>query len=939
MCPDAYAFRKHDEIYTCDLNHALPMKTLYCFILVVSLVVLNTGLWNLCAQSIPYSESKARQELESRGISEEELRIKLLEKGIDLNSLDQLTAEQALSIQSEIESAIKELEQEKLEKSSRKNIPSAVDKKSNQAGKPIGNKEPGIDDNSGIQKKDSSETPLQSGTNELEIWGHHIFKENRFKVYRFGEDQNPPGNYVLGPGDELTISIWGLSQYNDVFEIQPDGYILPSRMPRIFLKGLSLDRARKLVRDLYKRYYRFQDHQFDLSLNSSRTININVFGEVRQVGGISLPAVNTAFNVLAAAGGPTEIGSVRRIKVIRQGKTSILDVYKFMESPQVEKDFYLDHNDVLQVPVADKVVQITGAVSRPYRYELLENENLNQLLHFAGGLSEDAITKTIQIERIQNDKRVIIDVPFDDLRNKKADFALKKGDKIQVYAIQTKAEELLFVSGEVRAEAGYQFVEGMKISDLISKIDFTSESNLDIAFLKRKNTNGTFSMMRVNLNAVLGGDVKENLMLKAQDELRIYKNSNFVDQAYVSVHGAVRQEGKFNFNPKEDTRVKDLILLSGGLKSDAYNSALLYRKNPNNNKDLEVIRVQLDEIMSTENSGLNIYLKNFDSLVILSQSHFDDALYVEISGAVRNPGRYAYGKGMTLTDLVSLASGYTFFAASNRIDVFRMQVKNGESAKTVVKTISTGIPLQSGPNSSNYELEPFDIIVVRSQPEFRFQQIVQLEGEVKYPGPYALINPNERLSDLVTRAGGLSPEAFPAGATLFRSNDSIGYVVIDLNLALEKVKSHANIILKEGDYIFIPKQKDLVRIAGATNAQDLYPDKLFSNNNAISVAFQEGKSAKYYIDHYAAGISKTGDAQKVTVEHANGRIDRTRNFLFFKVYPKVTKGSVVNVGYKEQKQAKIKSEKKDVDWAKVVADSIAQATAILSLILLIDRID
>lgn len=917
------------------------MKKIRQLLFLFAFIILNGQIPNIHAQSRQLAEDRAKQELENRGISEEELKTKLLEKGIELNGLENLTAEQALEMQKQIEAAIQEIEQEKAANNHRVKAPSALSKRPETGqSKSEETPDPVLDTNRlEVPVSANSELDGKFTLKNSEIWGQHVFRDQLFKVYRFGENQKPPGTYMLGAGDQVTISIWGLSQFNDVFEIQDNGSIMPARMPRIFLKGLSLDRAKIMVRDLFKRYYRFNDNQFELSLNFSRTINVNVFGEVKQAGGLSLPAVNTAFNVLAAAGGPSSIGSVRKIKVIRKGKTSILDVYKFMENPELEKDFYLENNDVIQVPVADKVVSILGAIRRPHKYELLEAENLNRLIEYAGGLDENAITKTIQIERIQNDKRVILDVPFGELRQKKADFALKKGDKILVYSIKTAPEDLLYVSGEVRVEASYQYTPGMKLSELISKIDFTNESNLEIAFLKRRNPNATFSFVRVNVAAIRDGKAEEDVALRAQDELIIYKRSSFTDQAYVSIHGAVRQEGTFSFNPKEDTRVKDLIFMAGGLKTDAYESAILYRKNPNNSKDLEVIRVQLGELMSSDQSGQNIYLNNFDSLVVLSKSQFDEALYVEISGAIRSPGRYTYGKGMNLTDLVSLANGFTFFAESKRIDVFRMQIKNGEPAKTIVKTITTGLSLQPGGASPSFELEPFDIIVVRSQPEFQFQQIVQLEGEVIYPGPYALINPNERLSDIIIRAGGLSAEAFPAGATLYRYSDSIGYVVIDLNLALSKVKSHANIILKHGDYIFIPKQKDLVRIAGATNARDLYPDKLLSNNNAISVAYQDGKTAKYYIDHYAAGISKSGDAQKVTVEHANGRIDRTKNFLFFKVYPKVTKGAVVNVGYKDQKPAKAKSEKKQVDWAKVVADSIAQATAILSLILLIDRID
>ena len=427
--------------------------------------------------------------------------------------------------------------------------------------------------------------------------------------------------------------------------------------------------------------------------------------------------------------------------------------------------------------------------------------------------------------------------------------------------------------------------------------------------------------------------------MRAGDELVVYKQAVHSDAAYINIKGAVRHEGRFNLKPNGDIRVKDLILLAGGLRDDAFEHALLYRSKLNNKKDYEVLRLSVRDIMETGKLGQNIFLQPYDSLIILSQSNFEEAPFVEISGAVKAPGRYAYGKGISVRDIITLANGFSYFAATNRIDIFRVLIKENEPIKTIVKSITNKLSLEDNSKDAEFELEPYDLIVVRGLPEFRLQQLVQVEGEVKYPGPYALVNPNERLSDLVRRAGGFTAEAFPSGASLYRSKDSIGYVVISLDQVMSNPSSRANIILSEGDYLFIPKQKDLVRIAGATNVHDLYPEKVVSGNNAISVAYDGARSAKYYIDQFAAGVSKNGDPDKVTVEHPNGKVDRTKHFLFFKIYPKVSKGAVINVGYKEQKPERLKKDRKDVDWAKVVADSIAQATAILSLILLIDRLN
>jgi len=227
---------------------------------------------------------------------------------------------------------------------------------------------------------------------------------------------------------------------------------------------------------------------------------------------------------------------------------------------------------------------------------------------------------------------------------------------------------------------------------------------------------------------------------------------------------------------------------------------------------------------------------------------------------------------------------------------------------------------------------------VRKQPDFEMQQLVSLDGEIKYPGLYALLSPNEKISDLIQRAGGLGIEAFPEGATLYREQDDIGYIVMNLKHALGSDNSRYNLILKDKDVLYIPKKKDLVRISGATNASNLYPDKLLASNNSITVAFHNGRRAKFYINHYAAGISENGDVKKVTVEHANGRIEKTRNFWFFKKSPKVYKGPIIHVGLKDPKIEKVKMEKKKVDWNKVVVDTLAQITAVLSIVLLIQNL-
>ncbi|HEX5624829.1 MAG TPA: SLBB domain-containing protein, partial [Saprospiraceae bacterium] len=601
-------------------------------------LLLSCSAW---AQNPQMARSQALQELEKKGVSEQELQDELKSRGIEIDALQDLSPEEALRMQDEIAAAVEAIEQRK---KSRKQAPSAVD----QGSKPLEAMDPVMDagakgDTSKLTRdstefKSSTSKPVADST---AIWGQHIFDEKNLPVYRQGQQIKPPQSYILGAGDRITVSIWGLSQLNEIYEIQDDGYIAPERMPRIFLKGQSLARAKAALKNYFKRYYRFQDNQFDMVLNESRTVNINVFGEVRSPGGYTLPAINTAFNALVAAGGPNPIGSVRRIKLIRNGKASTLDVYKFMQDPTSQKDVYLEHNDILQIPVAEKVVRIEGAVNRPSQYELLPKEDLNKLISWAGGLKDLAIRKTIQIERYQKDRKIILDVPYEELTAKGGDFLLKSGDRVVVFAVRTKAENHVRVMGEVRTEAYYEHRAGMKLSELVAKIEFTPESNLQFAFIKRKNPNLSYSLLRVDLDRLLKGAAEADLELLPYDELTIYKQAVYADPSFVVVNGAVRNPGVFEVFPKQDIRIKDLVLLAGGLKPDAFEFAFLFRSRNNNQKDAEIIRVGIRDVMEQPSTDQNIYVEPYDSLVVLSKSNFEDDRYVEVSGAVKAPGRYA----------------------------------------------------------------------------------------------------------------------------------------------------------------------------------------------------------------------------------------------------------------------------------------------------------
>ncbi len=769
------------------------------------------------------------------------------------------------------------------------------------------------------------------------IYGQDVFRNGKLNVLK-DKDFKASESYVLNTADKLTVSISGISLYNAILEVKRDGAIEPERMPKIFVRGLSLGRAKKVIETSFSRFYQFRKEDFDVSVNAARVVTVNIVGEVFKPGSYTISGGNTAFNALVAASGPTNIGSPRSIQLIRaSGEKKRLDVYEFLLDPSVARDFSLFENDYISVPVADRVVTVQGAVRRPAKYELINAEHLMKLIVFAGGLSENAVQTTLQVKRFVDDREKIFDVNYRSLKENGGDFALLKGDIVIVKSIPKAYENYANIIGAVNLPGDYQITEGMRVADVLKKAELRPEAT-NFAYLQRVNPNQTMALKFITVDDVLKNSTAEsNYLLQAKDRILVYRQAQFTQKDSLFVSGAVRSELRFPFDPAKTIRVSDLVNLAGGLRPDATEFAYVTRRDPQNFKFIEYKRVELRQAIERPNSTENIILQPNDELKVQSRTLFVDEANVKVSGAIRQPGEYPWDKTLTLRDVLTLAGGLKIEAASNRVDVFRIQLNGNEEVRTVVATIEVDKNLNSPDDAgANFSLQPYDNIVVRSIPEFNFQKMVTVSGEVKYPGPYALTDKNEKLIQVIQRAGGITAEAFPAGATVYRQQDNIGYIVIKLEDAIKNASANSNIILKDGDLIEIPKTKDIVTIRGATQSSDLYPEKILAGGK-INVAFDGGRSALYYVEKYASGVGKDGRKRLISVEHPNGQIDRTKDYFFFKSYPTVQKGSIITVGYVEKKKEYERKERKEIDWSKVLADSVAQATALLTLIILVQR--
>ncbi|MEM9885568.1 MAG: SLBB domain-containing protein [Bacteroidota bacterium] len=908
-------------------------------------------------QQLTEEVSKARAELKAKGLSEEEVKERMRIRGIDLDNIDPTKTDPA-QVRTAYQQVIAELEREQASEAQAEAAienaeVSAESQEAQELEVVIEESELDVDD---IEERvDEGQTLGEAVAEELVeetelenapavIYGHQIFRDGIVAGSTRSYDVKPPDNYRMGVGDQVAISIFGVGVGTSKSIIESDGFIRPQGVRPIYLKGMTLNRARKIVMGIFRERYRFNDDQIEISLDVARVVNVGIVGEVLQPTNYTIPATNNAVNALSIAGGPTDIGSVRKIELIKaNGERLMLDLYKYLLNPVIGNNFFLEQDDYILVPVAEKVVQIRGAIRRPFRYELLQDENLMQLIEYAAGLTSNAYTSNVQIIRTENEVEKIIDVNLKELLAKGADFPLMDADVIEIRTVAEPIRNYVEIAGDgaVTYPGRYELVEGMKISDLINKAVLNEEAKTDVAFLQRRQKDGTLDYEQINLDAILADPTSnENITLQSEDLIRLSLKSAYIDRGTISIDGPVRGgniEFEFDFNDR--MTVSDAITMAGGLRPEASNYGILIRSNPENLEEKSSRAINIQSILANPNSAADIELRPFDRIQIFSNTTFTDEYTVSVQGEVREPGQYNFTENLELRALLRLAGGFKIEAATNKVEIFRIQFNGNEATQTVVAELEVDRNLDIVDGDLGFTIEPFDIVVVRRIPDFEDIQTVEINGEVRFPGTHALVDDNERLISIIERAGGLTEEAFVEGLTLFRAEENIGYVVFDFKNALANKNSRDNIILKPGDVIVVPEQEDLVAITGATKAPELLPDRYIADGT-IDVVYNEGKRAMFYINKYAGGVSENGKKNKITVEQPNGKLDRTIDFGLFKIYPKVEKGALITVGVKPPKEIEAQEqpiEREPVDWGEIVSNALAQVSAVLTVVLLIER--
>ncbi len=843
-----------------------------------------------------------KAELDKRGLTEPEADAALLAEGLDIKKM---STEELLFKKAEISKVLDNLTDSKKQKISN----NLVIKDSVKLEK--SNLERVIEDST---KKEI----LQTST----IYGHQLFGDGGLPVQANTDGASAPDTYVLGAGDQIRITIFGISQADLLLTINESGFVAPAGMGQIYLKGLTLREARKVVRNRFSVAYRFQSDEFALTLQKARMLNVNIFGEVVKGGSVQLSALNTALNALMAAGGVSEIGSVRHIELLRGDIRKKIDLYAFLNNPSVQFQYDLQHNDILFVPVAQKVVSLEGAVKRPMRYELAGKEGLKELLAFAGGVLFNANAELIQIERQSGEKPQLTEYRLADVLSGKVIVELFDGDVIKLSPSSVPLEQFAAIQGAVYYPGKYAWKEGQKLSEVLDKAKLKPQTSTELYMVKRTLTDGTQKVIKV-----VGKDA-QSFELLAQDSILVFDQAAFANQLPLEVTGAVREPFKQNLAYTDQIKLSEALALAKGTLPTTAEWAFVRRPNLFVPNEYSYARVNLNE------NG-DYALGAGDVLMVYDKEIYTQAADVSIGGAVRSAYRTPFSPELSIKTLIEMAGRTTEKANLNRVDLFRLvyDEKRGSGFELIRLSIDADYNVVGYPGG--YPLLPFDQIVVRQLPLFDKDKVVTVNGEVKFPGDYALPATHYRLSDLITDAGGINAIGSYDGAILIRSFNNVGPVGVDVKQALRHKRSNKyNPYLMSGDVLTIyPAQNTFsLRLLG-TN----YPlQDSVSSMTAKSFIYVGKKSARWYLREYAGGFSKNADKNTLAVVYPDGSVDGTRKILgVIKDYPSVKNGGQIIILLDEEKETK---EKKEVDYDAIFSRSFQAISSILTISLLLKQL-
>jgi protein involved in polysaccharide export with SLBB domain len=651
------------------------------------------------------------------------------------------------------------------------------------------------------------------------------------------ELSTPPLDYPIGVGDHIIVSLWGGSEIQEDYVVARDGSIFPTSLGKISVQGLTFDNMRSVV------YSRFRSvvpagTNISVSLGQPRSINVNVVGEVKRAGPITVSAFSNAFNVIARAGGVTEFGNLRSIVIKRNGRQiDEIDVYKYLNTGDFGKHIYLQNNDFVIVGFMEKKVLATGQFKRPMYYQLKKDEGVKALIKYAGGLNSEALASALKIIRTQDEKQVQIDVNANAiLKIEGQDASLMDGDVVKVNLVKAGIINKVEIRGEITYPDTYELRQGDRLFDLINRAGgVTRNTYLPRAYVFRgagDSTNLQSDRLEVDLTSLNEGNEltsASNIVLQTNDVVQLFSQNEFGEQQFVEIYGEVRKEGKVT--KYGGMTLEDLLYLSGGIKPTAEFGRLEISSVvdvDSARKSLKPTRTVVRSYSVLPNLRLDsaaskIILRPFDQIFVRKNPTFELQQNIELKGMVQYPGLYPrLSKYERISSYLERAGG-----------------------------------VQENANLAG-------AVLFRKKTDLFREKIVEVPVLDSFGIP---------IKDSLSEA--------------FKAVDEP--VTIDLYKAIKYKNSKHDIVLQEQDVVFIPEINPFVTIKGRVQSP-------------LKIAFdKEHNNLMYYIDK-AGGFGVKPWRKRIYVTYANGKSRRTKNFLFMHFYPRVSEGAIVTVPQRPETQ-------------------------------------